>query len=351
MWQLQPGILSRAALDAVAGIPLSIGGTPVTTGTVGAAYAGFTVTAAGGTSPYTYSVASGSLPAGITLNSSSGVVSGTPTTAGVYASIVIRATDAVSATADLASFAITVSAGAAPLDAVASVTGAWSFSRNMLTSFGAGTRYTKASGVLINSLKDQSGNGRHFDSTTTANQPSETTAFPTNVLCADLDGVNDFFAGPAFSSFIAASSGAFVVSVIIDAVTLNTGTSYSNHGIFGDSGAYIGLHAANLSGVTFYAFNWDGNVDNAITTGTTGTPYVIMWRHHGGNINISINGGSETTVASGNTSNLTGVLYLGSGAGATSCNCKIAEVFATSNGSQTAALAAAIANMKTYIGA
>jgi len=109
-WQLQPGILSRAALDGLASIPLSIGGTPVTTGQVGVAYAGFTVTAAGGTSPYTYSVASGSLPAGITLNSSSGSVSGTPTTAGAYAGIVIRVTDAVSATANLAAFTITIGA-------------------------------------------------------------------------------------------------------------------------------------------------------------------------------------------------------------------------------------------------
>lgn len=107
MWQLQPGILSRAALG---GGGISISGTPVTTGQVGVAYAGFTVTAAGGALPYVYSVASGALPAGITLNSSSGVVSGTPTTAGAYAGIVIRATDAASATANLAAFTITVGA-------------------------------------------------------------------------------------------------------------------------------------------------------------------------------------------------------------------------------------------------
>jgi hypothetical protein len=107
MWQLQPGVLSRAALDA-AGNLLSIGGTPVTTAVVGVAYAGFTVVATGGVAPYTYSVLSGALPTGLTLNSSSGAVSGTPTTVGAYAGIVIRATDAVSATANLAPFTITV---------------------------------------------------------------------------------------------------------------------------------------------------------------------------------------------------------------------------------------------------
>ncbi len=58
-------------------------------GTVGTAY-NQTLTASGGTSPYTFSV-SGTLPAGLTL-SSGGVLSGTPTVAGSY-SFQIVATD------------------------------------------------------------------------------------------------------------------------------------------------------------------------------------------------------------------------------------------------------------------
>ncbi|MBD9510839.1 Ig-like domain repeat protein [Ensifer sp. ENS10] len=58
-------------------------------GTVGTAYSQ-TLTASGGTSPYTFSV-SGTLPAGLTL-SSGGVLSGTPTVAGSY-SFQIVATD------------------------------------------------------------------------------------------------------------------------------------------------------------------------------------------------------------------------------------------------------------------
>ncbi|HXM44479.1 MAG TPA: ice-binding family protein [Bryobacteraceae bacterium] len=54
--------------------------------------------AAGGTPPYTYSIAAGSLPPGLTLNSSTGVIGGTPSTAGPY-SYTAKVTDSASASA------------------------------------------------------------------------------------------------------------------------------------------------------------------------------------------------------------------------------------------------------------
>jgi uncharacterized repeat protein (TIGR03803 family) len=63
--------------------------------TVGAGY-GQTLTAVGGTAPYTFAVTAGSLPGGLTL-STAGVLSGTPTAAGP-ASFTVTATDATGAT-------------------------------------------------------------------------------------------------------------------------------------------------------------------------------------------------------------------------------------------------------------
>jgi uncharacterized protein with beta-barrel porin domain len=78
--------------------------------TVGVAYSQ-TNTASGGTTPYaSYALASGTLPAGTTLNTSTGTVSGTPTTAGAF-SYTIKVTDSASATATTTTISGTVAKG------------------------------------------------------------------------------------------------------------------------------------------------------------------------------------------------------------------------------------------------
>ncbi|WP_199140791.1 MBG domain-containing protein [Pedobacter sp. ASV12] len=57
--------------------------TTLSAGTVGNAYSQ-TVSASGGIAPYNYAITAGSLPAGITLNNSTGVLSGTPTAGGIF---------------------------------------------------------------------------------------------------------------------------------------------------------------------------------------------------------------------------------------------------------------------------
>ena len=60
-------------------------------GKVAVAYASTTLTASGGSAPYSYAVTAGALPAGLTL-SPAGVISGTPTAAGPF-NITVTATD------------------------------------------------------------------------------------------------------------------------------------------------------------------------------------------------------------------------------------------------------------------
>ena len=77
--------------------PLSVQTNNLANGIVGAVYSA-SLAASGGTEPYAWSVSAGSLPAGLTLNPSSGVISGTPTTAGV-SDFTATVTDATNQTA------------------------------------------------------------------------------------------------------------------------------------------------------------------------------------------------------------------------------------------------------------
>ena len=85
--------------------PLSISTQSLPVGTVGSSYSG-TVSATGGTPPYTFAV-SGTLPNGLSFNSSTGVISGTPTAEGVYG-FSVSVTD-IARTSQSQNFSISVS--------------------------------------------------------------------------------------------------------------------------------------------------------------------------------------------------------------------------------------------------
>lgn len=79
-------------------VPLSVSTSSLSSGTVGAAYTA-TLAGAGGTAPYTaWAITAGSLPAGLTLASATGIISGVPTATGT-STFTVRVTDSVSATA------------------------------------------------------------------------------------------------------------------------------------------------------------------------------------------------------------------------------------------------------------
>ena len=90
--------------------PLQITSSQLPGGTVSSAYSA-TLSASGGTSPYSWSVSSGTLPTGLSL-SSSGALSGTPTVAGSFP-FTVAVKDAASASAS-ASLSINVVTAAPP---------------------------------------------------------------------------------------------------------------------------------------------------------------------------------------------------------------------------------------------
>jgi hypothetical protein len=102
-------IIVKYAMPAVAITTPSAG----LTGSLGSAYS-LSLSTSGGSGSGTFSIPSGSLPAGVTLNTSSGVISGTPTATGTYA-ITARITDSNTTVATTSSFSIVINSNVATL--------------------------------------------------------------------------------------------------------------------------------------------------------------------------------------------------------------------------------------------
>ncbi len=100
------------SLTIVIYVPLVVNTTSLTFGMTGVAYSQ-ALSATGGLAPYTWSISSGTLPAGLTLNTSSGAISGTPTTAGT-STFTVQVKDA-NLTAASKSLTVTITANQPPV--------------------------------------------------------------------------------------------------------------------------------------------------------------------------------------------------------------------------------------------
>jgi hypothetical protein len=88
------GSQSASAMLTVQAVPpLGITSTSLPSGGVGTAYSA-SLAATGGLAPYTWSVAGGALPAGLSLDASTGAISGTPTAAASNMTLTFQVKDA-----------------------------------------------------------------------------------------------------------------------------------------------------------------------------------------------------------------------------------------------------------------
>jgi hypothetical protein len=87
---------------------------PLPDGTQNIAYQGLTLAVTGGSAPYTWAVSAGALPTGLSLNTSTGAITGTPSAVVTNQSVTFLVTDAGGANTSEA-FTITIAPGATPL--------------------------------------------------------------------------------------------------------------------------------------------------------------------------------------------------------------------------------------------
>jgi hypothetical protein len=210
---------SLATSIVVDATSLKIGTLTLPSVTVGTAYSQ-TLQATGGTAPYTWSISSGVLPAGLSLASSTGVISGTPRTSGV-ATITASVKDSGSpAQSTSASMSITVAATALSIvaSALPSVTVGTAYSQ-MLKATGGTTPYTWSitSGKLPAGLTLTSSTGTISGTPTT----SGTSTFTATVT----DRSSPVQSASTTGSVVVSATALSIVPSTLPSVTV--GTTYS----------------------------------------------------------------------------------------------------------------------------
>ncbi len=179
-----------------------------------------------------------------------------------------------------------------PLDGLVT-TGAWSASRKLYTAFG-GSFYSGAAGFT---LFDQSGNSQDF-----TNGGGTTSAACTQSVAGVVFGGSNWLNSPS-ATYVTATDGYMITTIRPTSFTSDVPVSpYLNAVVLLNSGQNFGITVSNNSGSPLaYAINWGVNnfASNSIVANTI---YVVEWRHQSGTVFCRVNGGTETSQASGNTS-------------------------------------------------
>lgn len=263
---------------------ITVSPTTLTAATVGAAYSQ-TATASGGAAPYSYALTAGALPAGLSLNGSTGAITGTPTAGGNF-NFTVTATDANSYTGSRA-YTLTVNAATVTVSpsTLPGGTVATAYSQTLLASGGTGP-YTYAvtagslpTGLTLSSNGTLSGTptaGGVFNFTVTATDSSTGTGPYTGSRAYSLTiGSPSLTITPASGSLSGVAGSAYSRNF-----TASGGTSPYTYGLVVNSGAMpAGLTWNGATGTLAGTPTTAGTVSFTVTatdssTGT-GAPFAV----------------------------------------------------------------------------
>jgi hypothetical protein len=236
------GTTATRALSIIVVPAVSITTTALPGGTVGVAYSQ-TLNATGATTPYAWSLATGSLPTSLTLNPTSGVISGIPTSAGTF-NFTVRVTAANGSTATRSlSIAVAPRGPAAPSNLTATINSttqialSWTDASNNETSFAIWRSVNGGAFSQIGSVNRSPGQSAATGGTVSFNNNGVTvgnsytyyvTAVNANGASAASNSVTVNFRAPAAPSALRGSAARIPGNPTQDRVTLNWTDNASN---------------------------------------------------------------------------------------------------------------------------
>jgi len=250
-WFLFSMVLLLLAAGTAFAAPLNIKTSSLPSGIVGTAYSQ-SLTASGGKTPYAWSITAGALPAGLSLNALSGVISGTPTVVGSN-TFTVQVKDANNVTATK-SLSITINAGSLTITTTILPDGyvGTAYSQT-LTATGGKTPYTwsitagtlpsglslNASSGVISGVPTDAGSSaftvRVTDNNSATASKSLTIVIYTNPAITTT-GFPDGFIGTPYSQTLTATGGktpytwSIIAGVLPAGLSLNTSTGeYQRH--------------------------------------------------------------------------------------------------------------------------
>jgi choice-of-anchor A domain-containing protein len=228
------GTLPVAGQCSSSSVALSVTCAATTTGEAGVAFNSGPIAVTGGTAPYTYSIV-GTLPVGLTLNTSTGAITGTPTAGGTFS---VKVTDANGA-ADTAcpitiSSALSVTWGSNSAGTVGAA-----FNSGALTVSGGTTPYTYS---IVGTLPA----GLALNTATGAVTGTPTCSGSFSVKVADADGVTSTSSDLNISP---SASAGYTMTVNPSSLTVEAGKSATTTFTFTPTGGYVGTVAFSCSGL------------------------------------------------------------------------------------------------------
>jgi len=191
-------------------------------------------------------------------------------------------------------------------------------------------------GGVVRRIVNTVNTANKFDAVSDAASPAYRTPSAGALLLPniDYDGTNDLHTGPALSTFITANEFDILIAFETDTNGSNNANAWENTAILTDASGFFGMIVKNGNAM---AYNYDSNSDTVSIAISTGTAYVARMRHDGGTLYLSINGGAESSIASGNTGSLAGSIRIGAnGGGAHMFNGKIGAIVVANTGDELA---------------